>query len=255
MRLYRICIFMLIVGLVTVAISGCATETASGQHYSIADIVEVLNSKKYISQPAISKVSMYKYQEKDFLFNNHCFSFYRDMDYYSNFSARYDYLDAIIEEYPPQIVRTIENNGQKSMYLVYETDENTRLFVFFFETDNFLFTRGYPIIMKKTLFMKDFSSLSVGDSMKDVEKIDPITPLYRQGYNTLSDEMVRKIYIEGKERISSVHLLKDGVIRIDYDRAQNGDYIISQITISDDYIIPVLTGTLCYRIYQGDYVG
>lgn len=72
MRLYRICIFMLIVGLVTVAISGCATETASGQHYSIADIVEVLNSKKYISQPAISKVSMYKYQEKDFLFNNHC---------------------------------------------------------------------------------------------------------------------------------------------------------------------------------------
>lgn len=237
------------------SIMGCQKSMSEmGKYYTQSDIKEVLDSKDYVSQPRISDIQLDKYPEDEFLFSNHCFSFYRDMDYFLNSSARYDSLDAILEEYPPQAVRTIENNGQKSMYFVYETDEGTRLYVFFFETDNYQFTRGYPIVVKKLLKMEDFSALTVGDSMENVEEIDPITSLYRKGYDTLSDEMIEKVYIKGKEQISTIHFLKDGIIRINYDRDSTGDYIINQIITSDDFIIPVLTGKLCYRVYADDYI-
>lgn len=254
MRLCKACALMIVINIFISVLAGCNAQPVVGKHYSEEDIEGILNLEEYISQPSISDVLTDKYSEEDFLFHNHCVSFYRDMDYFLYASLRYDELSLVIAEYPPQIVRTIENNGQKSMYFVYETDENTRLFVFFFESDRYRFTRGYPIIMKKSLYLENFSSLSVGDSMRRVEEIDPITPLYRQGYDTLSDELIKKTYIEGREKISSIHLLKDGIVRINYEKTSNGDYIISQIISSRDYTIPVIAGRLCYKIYDDDYV-
>lgn len=116
------------------------------------------------------------------------------------YSVRYDYISSIISEYPPQVVRTIENNGQKSMYFIYETDDGTRVFVFFFESDNFQYTRGYPIVMKKSLSMDEFSTFNIGDSIDDVEAVDPIAALYRKGYDTLSDDLVYQLYVGGREK-------------------------------------------------------
>ena len=46
-----------------------------------------------------------------------------------------------------------------SSYLSDYTEKPTaRVFVFFFESDGFQFTRGYPIVMKKSLEMSDFST-------------------------------------------------------------------------------------------------
>lgn len=108
--------------------------------------------------------------------------------------------------------------------------------------------------MKKTLELNDFSDLTIGDTLKEVEHIDPISSLYRKGYDTLSDELVTKLYVNGREEITTVHLLSDGIVKITYDRDVNGEYIINYIHKSNEFIIPVLGGKLCYLIYPGDYI-
>lgn len=245
---------IVVILVIILSFSGCYNSSSDTiKICDSEDINNIISSEQFISTPKISIDKMKKYSEKDFLFNNHCFSFYRDMDYFLGTSARYDYIDTIIEEYPPQIVRTINNNGQKSMYFVYQTDENTRLFIFFFETDNFQFTRGFPIIMKKALTLNDFKDIKVGQTIDMVNKIDPIASLYKQGYDTLSYEQIQKIYVEGKETISTVHLLKDGIIKISYERNLDDEYIIKEIEKSDDFVITVLGGQMCYLIYPSDY--
>ena len=234
---------------------GCDEEIyTTEKYYSEESIQRLINSKSYTSKPKISDIELDKYPEEDFLFNNHCFSFYRDMDYFLFSSASYNALGSVLYEYPPQIVRTIKNNGQKSMYFIYETDASTRVFVFFYETDNFGYTRGYPIIMKKSLSTKDFSSLEVGDTMANVEEIDPIAALYKKGYDKVSDKLVEELYVKGQEKISTVHYLNDGIIRINYDRNTLGEYVINKIITSHDFTIPSLTGNLCYKIYPDDLV-
>jgi len=235
-------------------LSGCQNQTTENECFTSEQIEDILESSVFVNNPPLKNIAFDKYSADEFLFNNQCFSFYRDMDYYLLFSARYDFRDSIVNTYPPQAVRTIENNGQKSMYIVYETDDKTRVFVFFFESDGFQFTRGYPIVMKKSLEMSDFSTLENGDSMDDVEKIDPIAALYRKGYDTLSDELIHSLYVNGKETISSVHLLTDGIIRINYTRNSEGSYIIEQIIKSENFTIPVIGGRLCYLIYPEDYI-
>lgn len=240
--------------IILLCLNGCADlPSVQIKPYSFEEINNIISSEQFVSSPRISIDKMVKYSEKDFLFNNHCFSFYRDMDYFLGSSARYDYINTIIEEYPPQIVRTINNNGQKSMYFVYQTDKNTRLFIFFFENDEYQFTRGFPIIMKESLSLNDFINIEVGQTIDMVNKIDPIVSLYKQGYDTLSYEQIQKIYVEGTETISTVHLLKDGIINISYERDVDGEYIIQEIQKSDDFSINVIGGKMCYLIYPDDY--
>ncbi len=217
-------------------------------------IEKVIRSDDYVSTPDFSDIRFTEYPEEEFLFNNHCFVINRDMDYFLNTNMGGNKLNAYLRNYPPQAVRTIENNGQKSMYFVYETDGGTRVYVFFYESDNYYCSRGYPIMVKKSLSMSNFSNLIVKDTMKDVEEIDPITPLFRRCYDELNDEQIERVYKKGRERISTVHLLKDGIIRINYDRDSSGEYIINKIIRSDDFVIPGLYGSLCYLIYADDYI-
>ncbi len=236
------------------------SDSQAAKHYTKSEIAEIINSDEMLSSPEISSVKLDKYPTESFLFDNECFSFWRDMDYFLGKNIRYDFLDFILDEYPPQIVRTIENHGQKCMYFVYETKDNTRVFIFFFESDNFGYTRGYPIIMKKTLTLADFDDLEVGDSLDDVEKIDQIASLYRKGYDSLSYEVAQRVYVDGSEVIATVHLLRDGIIKITYDRDESGKYTINDIRRSDEFIIPTISsfpiggGEVCYLIYPDDYI-
>lgn len=244
-----------LIGLILVlCLAGCQESPPMDKYYDIEAIKMLLNSDEMISEPLLEDIELDKYPAEDFLYDNHCFSFYRDMDYFLSRAARYDYTNLIINEYPPQAVRIIDNNGQKSMYFVYETDDATRVFIFFFEGDSFQYTRGFPIIMKKTLNLEAFTTLEVGNSIDDVELIDPIASLYKKGYDTLSDEMIQQLYIEGPENISTLHLLSDGIVKINYCRTEDGNYIISKIISSKDFTISVLGGKLCYLIYSSDYI-
>lgn len=245
----------LLLALIVNSLAGCQSTAPilePGSYYTQEDVQKLLDYSGYVAQPSISEALLDKYPEADFLFKNECMSFYRDMDHFvgSNMQSP---LSSAVRNYPPQIVRTINSHGTRSLYLVYETDQDTRVFMFYYGSNDHKYLRGYPIIMKDTLYMKDFSGLSVGDCMERVEEIDPITSLYKEGYDRITDETL-EAYLKGGEFISTVHLLKDGIIRIDYERVTCGEYYIKQIFESEDFIIPVLGGELCYRIYDEDYI-
>lgn len=206
----------LLLALIVNSLAGCQSTAPilePGSYYTQEDVQKLLDYSGYVAQPSISEALLDKYPEADFLFKNECMSFYRDMDHFVG-SNMQSPLSSAVRNYPPQIVRTINSD---------------------------------------TLYMKDFSGLSVGDRMERVEEIDPITSLYKEGYDRITDETL-EAYLKGGEFISTVHLLKDGIIRIDYERVTCGEYYIKQIFESEDFIIPVLGGELCYRIYDEDYI-
>ncbi len=218
------------------------------------EITNAVGSTAFVKEPAFKAEYLHPQKEYDFLYNNSCFCFFRDMDYYLGRNVRYDYISWIVEKYPPQIIRTIENNNQKELYFIYETDNGTRVFLFFLESNGFEYSRGYPIIMQSCLSIDDFSTLKVGDNIDDVNKIDSIADLYKKGYDSVSDELAIQLYVNGRESISSIHLLRDGIIRIDYIRISMGNYKIKKIWVNKDFIIPTLGGTLCYKVYPNDCI-
>ena len=140
------------------------------------------------------------------------------------------------------------------LYLVYDTDNNTRLYLFFSKKKSLgVLTDGFPIIMKKKLAYKDFSSLQPGHNMRKVEEIDPVIPLYRRVFDEATDHVLKL----NKERgiyLTSVHLLTDGILKIEYYRTDDREYIIRNIVYNEDFVLNGLDGQTCYRIHDEDYV-
>jgi hypothetical protein len=245
-------------------LSGCGDATISltptpnekyvfdYSQYTIEDIItdDMTNESIYLEN-----IDMHKFPEDDFLFSNLCFSFYRDMDYFLMFSARYDFTDLILQEYMTQAVRKVEaDDGYEYLYFVYETDGETRVFIFFEETTGFVFTRGQPVIMKEVLSVADFQDISVGDTMLDIGEIDPIISLYMKAYDSVPEKAVKEVYDSGREKISTLHMLADGILRYDYHRVEKGNYIVDRVIFSEDFILPELGGDVNYKIYDYDYV-
>lgn len=52
---------------------------------------------------------------------------------------------------------------------------------------------------------------------------------------------------------SSLHLLSDGILKIDYDR-KGEDYIVCDITYGEDFVLEGKYGETCYKIFIEDYV-
>lgn len=53
---------------------------------------------------------------------------------------------------------------------------------------------------------------------------------------------------------SSVHILKDGVVKLEYKRTADKDYEIVNITYREDFILEGLDGKTDYRIAPADYL-
>ncbi len=234
-------------------LSGCQSSSLIGDD----DTTQMAESSSTDNIPdiaSIKKADVPCYPQNEFLFTNECFSFCRDMDYFLSFSIGYNTFDAIVNTYPPQIIGTVKNPGNDSLYLGYDTDGGTRVFVFFYESDGYRLSKGFPVMMKKSLCMKDFDHISEGDTLEEVKRIDPIAEIYQQGYDLLSDEMIESLYTQGRETISTIHVLVDGAIRINYDRSTKGHYTITGIYRSADFLLPMLGGTVNYRIDPDDYI-
>lgn len=228
-------------------------------------IEELLSSEELISKPAISDVEVTKYSAEDFLFKNKCCLFYSDRERNSALSCT---IDDFIREYPPEIVRTIRaDSGGKYLYIVYELDDATRVFVFF---DNNPYNADCkpPVIMKKLLSMEDFDGLKIGDTMTDVAAIDPIAELYRKGYDQKNRDVpedsgwpfgVMQSHEKGGTlplgQIYTIHLLRDGVIKITYlPSEETGEYFVVTIDRSLDFTVYTEFSICSYKIYFDDYV-
>lgn len=106
--------------------------------------------------------------------------------------------------------------------------------------------------MKETLSYNDFSEIQVGDSIEKVSKIDSIIPLYNEKFEKRSEI----IYERNKEQgiyFTSMHLLSDGILRIDYDR-KDGDYVVIDITYNKDFVLEGEYRDSCYKIFEADYL-
>jgi hypothetical protein len=178
-----------------------------------------------------------------------CFGLGRDAGSDHTHSIQWDFFEFMVEAFPDPLVREIDDY----YYLVYQTDNDTRLFLFSSkEYGNGMFLVGYPIIMKETLSYKDFSEIQVSDSIEKVGSIDSIIPLYYETFELRSEA----VYISKKDQgvyFTSIHLLSDGVLQIDYDR-KDGDYVVINITFSKDFVLEGDVGDTCYKIFEMDYL-
>jgi len=195
-----------------------------------------------------SAINVPVYYEEQLLYSMECFAIGQDAGLRAGTMMRQFLFEIMVTMFPDPVLRDIGNY----IYLCYDTENGTRLYVFYSkEKDKCMFTDGFPVIMKKTLSWKDFAELKPGDLLEKVESIDQIVPLYMPTFDHFSDENLE--YFDNHENwFQTIHLLTDGILRINYDKI-DGEYVITSIIYREDFILDGLNGQTCYRIYEEDY--
>ena len=177
----------------------------------------------------------------------------RDAGFYTDRSnTRRDYARIIFTVFPTMTIRESEN--KEYVYAVYDTDLDMRVFLFFSkEKNNYNTLDGFPIVLSKSLGYKDFLDIEIGNNASKVEDIDPIMTEYIRAFDSCTDEWLE---IRTKQGVgpTSVHLLRDGILKIEYKRIELGDYEITSIEYNEDFILSGLKGDTCYKIAECDYV-
>lgn len=102
---------------------------------------------------------------------------------------------------------------------------------------------------------EDFSEIQVGDGVEKLREIDPVIAIYESmffdhfGWNTYAAEHHRK----NNNPISSIHYLKDGLLKIEYDIIDDTQLVVENIIFDENYNLTNLYGeTYNYRILPQD---
>lgn len=168
-----------------------------------------------------------------------------------NFAARS--LTAINERYPMECVRRVTD---QLIYTVYRMEDEGKEFnaYFFFEkldstetvategTEVWWLT-GRVLFSEKELSFEDFSTISVGSSVEDVMKIDPMTSdfvpedigsIAVQDFDFELNDYVERIYTpEPVLEYKDYHLLTDGILCIMYSRSSaDDDFVVASMGIN-----------------------
>jgi hypothetical protein len=184
--------------------------------------------------------------------NERCFGLGLDSGFYRNFGFRPDSFERLQALFPSDAIRRTADG--RSVYVMYDTDDGGRLYVFFSgEKNGYLFEDGFPILMKETLSYKDFEGLAVGDSLGEVESIDPAAAVYKGSFDAANDLALENWTKMGAPP-TSVHLLTDGIVKIEYRRDSELGYAITNIVYAADFVLEGFNGKTCYKIDEADYV-
>ena len=174
-----------------------------------------------------------------------------------NLSSKPRSLYSINKVFPVEYINQIDD---ETAYAVYKTnigdDETTYLYLFFEKLDDqrelvdeqtetwWLMDRAF--FAKKALQYCDFSDIKAGSSIFEVNAVDPLV-----NPNVGSDGLIT-------EPFNSYHLLKDGVLRIQYafDETDN-IYRVTETEYVDTFEIQITENgkesTVCEKINEGDY--
>lgn len=168
-----------------------------------------------------------------------------------NFAARS--LTAINERYPMECVRRVTD---QLIYAVYRIEGEGKEFngYFFFEKLNPAETAstegaevwwltGRVLFSEKELSLEDFATISVGSSVKDVAKIDPMTsdfvpedtgPITVQNFDFELNDYVERIYTpEPVLEYKDYHLLTDGILCVMYSRSSaDDDFVVASMGVN-----------------------
>ncbi len=174
----------------------------------------------------------------------------RDAGFYNDTpNTRMDFTESILSVFPTKAVRKTANGH----YIMCDTDTGIRMYFFFDKSDNEEFAlSGFPIIMQKKLSYKEFQNVAIGDSIQEVQQVDPIMVKYIEHFNVFNDKVL-EAYTEMNAGAISIHLLSDGILKIVYKRENNG-YIITNMEYSKDFNLKCFTGTYCFKINDIDYI-
>ena len=218
------------------------------------DYLDYIKSNKESDyDKTLTDISVYKFEEI-ILRNSDCgITMGRDSGLYTNRpNTRRDYARVVFTVFPTTAIRESEDN--QYIYAVYDTDLGIRVFLFFSkEKNNYNTLDGLPIEMSKSLNYEAFSDIKIGDKASDVENIDSIINEYIKVFDKFADDRL-EIYTKKGVGPTSVHLLKDGILKIEYKRIALGDYEITSIEYNEDFILTGLNGDTCYKIAECDYV-
>lgn len=172
-----------------------------------------------------------RYSEKDLLD-------FISFDSGPNFDTLMYVLD---QKFPIEFVRERENLAP---YTIYKTAEGGTLYCFYYGKKDLLIVDNI-IYMKAPLSKSDFSSLKAGDNISSVEAVDP-------GFKKLNEENP-KYLLRGR---TSYHLLKDGLLQIDYSSSANilSEFTISKLSYYRNDSIPGQERISNYSILSQDYI-
>lgn len=256
-----LCIAVFIIGTAAIAYaSGLFAKKPiyneeTGRYDLIEDYTGYIESRVILNPDNKSLENVPVYNNKDLLYNteDHMFYLGRDSGFYSAVpNTRQDLAKVIFAAFPTDAIR--QTPDKSGAYAVYDTDIGIRLYLFFSnEKNNYMTLDGFPIIMQKKLAFKDFKNIQTGDSIKLIETIDPIISQYIQFFDTGTDEALEG-YTKRGAGPASIHLLSDGILKIEYKRSKDNDYVITNIVYSEDFVLEGLSGKTRYQILELDYV-
>lgn len=192
------------------------------------------------------------YSEKALVKDFHgSFQFARDNGYRKSLSSRGESMEVLQAFFPSGAVRRTEE-GER--YVVYDTDGGRRTYVFFSDNNDYMFVTGYPVLMKKKLSYRDFAGIEVGDGIAEVEGADPVATTYREVFDTYTDAETEHYTKVWELPPTSVHLLTDGMLKIEYRRDSALGYAITRTIYAPDFVLDGFEGKMSYKIYEADYV-
>ena len=163
-------------------------------------------------------------------------------------------LDYILTTMPTEAIRTVD--GGKFIYLMYDTDQGQRLYLFFEDINDSLVNSdisGFVVLMQERLSYSDFQGLKVGDEMSELAEIDPVMKIYSDYlYGSFTEEDL-KLWEEKGVNPSTISILTDGALKITYKNV-DGKLLVEKFDFSEDFRLDGYMGKTNYRIAEIDYV-
>lgn len=212
-----------------------------------------------VQNEAAKMLNIPVYEAEELMHNtNGAFYIGRDCAMYRETFNTRPYTNSILNSFPTEAIR---QRDETSMYFIYQSDSGFYLYLFFSEEngdpewDGLNTPIGYPIVICKMLRYEDFSEIQVGDGVEKLREIDPVIAIYESmffdhfGWNTYAAEHHRK----NNNPISSIHYLKDGLLKIEYDIIDDTQLVVENIIFDENYDLTNLYGeTYNYRILPQD---
>jgi hypothetical protein len=226
-------------------------EAPSGEIVHLENRAEFIATHSHSEKDGAVEVPAYKSGEL-LMDNSMTFFLGRDSGFYRSMNARTDLFDTIETLFPSTALRKGKDGDH--VYVMYDTEDGERLFLFFSGSKNkYRTVDGFPILMAKALAYGDFAALKVGDNMDAVSKLDPVVAKYKAVFDTGKDEAI-EFYANLGAPPTTVHLLTDGVLKIEYARKAGVGYVITDLVYSPDFTLEGLDGQTNYAIAKADYV-
>ncbi|MCL2488079.1 MAG: hypothetical protein FWE80_05280 [Oscillospiraceae bacterium] len=139
----------------------------------------------------------------------------------------FNFFSIITPQFPAECIRVFDDGSMP--YVVYKLSEGGLFFVFYnvFTGSNLPENVSYAFIVKQPLTKNSFNSIKAGDTLTDVEKIDPSSKLFNETNGGWGKGM---LYFG-----ETYHMVKEGFMRITYE--VNEDIMNTTRYDSDKYTV------------------